>query len=153
METLSQNQQASPSITEGSDLREIVPGLVVEWLSDKCIVVITNKGGASRSFVDAWINTLSDIMHQWPAGRPFLLLQDLSDKTNAVTVYSRERAAALYKVRPELAGRVAVVVAQSLTTQLVRLFLRVRQNNLKIEMFYSREQGLDWLQEVLEPPE
>jgi hypothetical protein len=132
-----------------ADVQEIIPGLVVEWLRDRQIVTITNKGGASRVFVDTWINTVTSIMLSWPAPQPFLYLQDLSDKKNVVTTYSRQRAAALYKLRPELAGFVAVVVAPSLTAQLVRLFLRMQNRNLKIEVFFDRKVALDWLQQKL----
>jgi hypothetical protein len=135
-----------------SDVQEIIPGLVVEWLCDKQIVVITNKGGASRTFVDAWIDTVTKIMLSWPATQAFLYLQDLSDKQNVVTPYSRQRAAELYKLRPELTGCVAVVIAQSLTAHLVRLFLRMQKRNLKIELFFSRQGALDWLQQRIASP-
>ena len=105
---------------------------------------------AKQLTIDAWANTVGREMRNWPTHQPYLALHDLSSPQIVVTPYARARAQELYAIRPELQGRIAVVLPQTFAAQLIQLFVKnQRQGNLVTEMFLDRQEALAWLTRLI----
>jgi hypothetical protein len=86
--------------------------------------------------------------------RPVLILQDLSNPHVAQTPYSRKRGQAITDLYPELRGRIAFILPNTLQSLRIQLFLRKDvQNRARLrDVFFSREQALAWLKKGLQRP-
>lgn len=128
---------------------EIVPGFVLEWFDGHRIVGFTGSSPV-RAAIDAYVETASRVMREWPDDRPFLVLVDSSQAP--FTPYSIKRMHDLYRAIPRrLQGSIAVVLPSSAIGKLMRLFAeRTRRpftQNFKVQYFYDRRDALTWLAE------
>lgn len=143
MNESSRKQGRSPDVFE-----DLGSGINREWLYNRQVVVLT-FWSSSRETVDAWANVGKELMENWPQDRPYLCLLDAS--RIVLTPYARKVAADLTAVRPEMQGRIAVVVAASTLGHIIRLFANhpSLKRHRERRVFFSRDVGLDWLQEMV----
>ncbi len=123
--------------------------VIPEWLHDGKIFAIAVKEG-TRLALDAWYNQVAEVVRQWPASQPLLLLHDFSQTNASMTPYARARSQELMELRPELGGRSAVILARTPFWSLVQLLLRSQRSGLRArQVFFSRQEGLTWLERAL----
>lgn len=126
-------------------MNEIAPGIWCEVLEDGKIQTITVKSVA-RASVDAWANHVTDNVNQWDASKPYLMLYDFSDPKVSFTSYIRQKSSELTELRPEVRGKVAVVMMRNPVNFLVMVFAQVRPRaSRQIKIFFDRESALNWL--------
>jgi hypothetical protein len=143
----SDSPTASPE--SAPSVETIAPGITLEWLCDGRIPAFTMKTSA-RASIDAWIEKLKEVGKEWPAGQPFLSLQDISDKNVGATPYFRARIEEMPTWRPQqVEAHVALIVPRSIQGRLFQMFLQARKGE-PVRIFFSREDGLAWLVKRLE---
>jgi hypothetical protein len=128
----------------------IVEGLYVNFIADGKIMICTIES-LSRVVVDAWIEHCDQEMQRCVAeNRPILVLQDLSQSSEAQTPYSKERGQVLTNAYPELDGRTAFVLPDTPDNQRIRLFVRRQPHHYgERRIFFTRQEALDWLKQGL----
>lgn len=128
----------------------IVEGLYINFIADGKIMICTIES-LSRTIVDAWIEQCDQEMQRCVAeNRPILVLQDLSQSSEAQTPYSKERGQALADAYPELDGRTAFVLPDTPDNQRIRLFVRRQPHQYRERrIFFTRQEALDWLKQGL----
>lgn len=136
---------------------EIRPGLTFERLRDGAIIAFTITE-MSRDMIDAWANSAVSHLNEWPTGKPFLNLQDFSQiESFTITPYFRERVKDITGPRPEINGRTAVIVPRNFTMHVVRMFTRLLpsmgRSSRERDIFFEREKGMAWLEEMLDDSE
>ncbi|MCS6835166.1 MAG: hypothetical protein NZ750_04010 [Anaerolineae bacterium] len=105
----------------------------------------------SRATVDAWYNFLTQRIGQWDEKQPYLVLYDLRDRRVSMTPYLRERAAVLNALRPEVSGRIAILINRSATSYLMMAFARLRSHaSRQARIFFVEGAAVQWLEELLE---
>ena len=146
--SMSTNQRTSTE-TPALNAEQLSAGVRREWLLDGRIVVYV-LGNSSRETADVWVETFKADIMRWPADRPFLVLHDLTAKTVAATPYAVWRAREMVESRPELAGRAALVLADTITAHMAELFLRRQRQKPRLrQVFYERERAIEWLKNGL----
>jgi hypothetical protein len=124
-------------------------GVRREWLLDGRILVYVLTS-SSRETADVWVETFKADIMRWPADRPFLVLHDLTAKTVAATPYAVWRAKEMVQARPDLAGRAALVLSNTITAHMAELFLRRQRQKPRLrQVFYSRNKAVEWLMKGL----
>lgn len=128
---------------------ELAPGISQYWLMDHQIVVF-EATQSTRVVVDAWVNTVMDVMKNWPKDCPYLALHDFRGKNIAFTPYARKRAQELVPLSSPVPGYAAVIVPGSFVAQIIMLFMRTQKaGNINNQLFFSYDEGLRWLESKL----
>jgi hypothetical protein len=105
----------------------------------------------NRETVDAWYKFLTQRIEGWATEQPYLVLYDLRDPRVSMTPYLRERAAVLNGIRPDVQGRIAILINRSPTAYLMMAFARLRSHaSREARIFFLEEAAVQWLQELLE---
>jgi len=104
----------------------------------------------TRSSIDGWYNFLTKRIEEWAREQPYLVLYDLRDPRVSMTPYLRERAAVLNTIRPDVRGRIAILISRSPTAYLMMAFARLRSHaSREARIFFTEETALEWLEESL----
>lgn len=138
---------ASPFELKASEPVELTPGLTFQWLFGDFAICFTALH-ASRTLIDTWANKVLEVARDWPAERPFFVLQDFSAKDCASTPYGRAKNKELQKSNTHLKLVAALVMQNNLTMQLSRFFINSmpqRKNKPEIYITFTRNDGLNWL--------
>jgi hypothetical protein len=142
------NQRTSAE-TPALNVEQLSPGVRREWLLDGRIVVYVLTS-SSRETADVWVETFKADIARWPNDRPFLVLHDLTAKSVAATPYAVWRAREMVESRPDLAGRAALVLADTITAHMAELFLRRQRQKPRLrQVFYERDKAIEWLKNGL----
>ncbi len=143
--------QPSATLTEAAPpvIEQISPGVRREWLLDGQIVVYI-LSDASRATANVWVETFKADISRWPSDRPFLVLHDLTAPKVAATPYALIRAKEMVDSRPDVAGRAALVLSDTISAHMAELFLRMQKQDSRLrQVFYSREKAIEWLKAAL----
>ena len=125
---------------------ELTQGLLRYWLFDKQIVVY-KATASSREVVDAWIDSVKDVMRNWSKTQPYLVIHDFRDHNIAFSPYARSRAAELIKVGVHVPGYAAIVLPQNFVSTVIRLFMRTQKSHgIENRLYFDFEEGLTWLE-------
>ncbi|RMG70174.1 MAG: hypothetical protein D6711_17990 [Chloroflexi bacterium] len=127
-------------------MNEIAPGILTETIEDGKIHIITIKS-ITRPSVNAWAQHIKDLITGWEdTNKPYLVLYDFTDPKVSFTPYVREKSAELTTLRPEVTGRIAVVLSRGAINFLVMLFAQLRPRAARqIKIFFDKESALAWL--------
>lgn len=128
---------------------QLLPGLMRDTRHDGRILIYTLTNMA-QPVIDAWFEDYQQ--HLLRAKDVMLMACDLSDKSLTLTPYIRTRTIQLTQLRPELQGRVAVIVARNLTGQLLKTFmwlLNSTRGNRQRRVFFTQAEAVQWLEECL----
>jgi hypothetical protein len=133
---------------------QITPLLTREWLQDRHIVVIAPKS-ADRATIDVWAKTVESTILNWPDDRPLRIVNDVSARGLALTPYAQTKVKPLFYLNPHLGGRNAIILANNVTGQFVRIYVRTlsRRTPREVAVFFTREQGLAWVTKYGTPVE
>lgn len=105
----------------------------------------------TRATVDAWYKFLTERIEQWVREQPYLVLYDLRSPRVSMTPYLRERAAILNVLRPDVCGRIAILISPSPAAYLMMAFARLRSHaSREARIFFVEDAAVRWLQELLE---
>jgi hypothetical protein len=136
--------------TSAPQVEELHPGLTFQWILDRRGIAFYAEN-STRGLVDAWADKLIEIAKAWPRNLPLVVLNDFSGKDCAVTPYNQQRNRELLKMFPDLRIVTAIVVKQSLTMHMSRLFIRViPKSKADVYLTFSRHEGLAWLKKRLD---
>lgn len=121
-------------------------GLIMERLEPGPVVIFT-LSDMRRDTVDAWIDAcLAEMRACVKAGRPLRVVQDLSHPAAIHTPYSQKRGLEVTEAYPELGGRVAFVLAESLEATRTQLYIRGQPHRYRQrDVFFSREEAIAWV--------
>ncbi len=104
--------------------------------------------------VDAWAADLTHELESWPSDRPWRLLLDIRMKGSVVSPYALRRAREIARLRPELAGRLAILIGSSLAAQIISIALRRAPNSYRKRACFANEvMATAWLLEDANPAE
>lgn len=129
---------------------ELAPGLIRETLHHGRIVIL-RVDSVTRETLDIGYNAVYELQEACSSSRlPMLLLYDLSPYNFTITPYVRQLISRLNASNPHVTGRVAVVLPKSPATAMIKLFVGflARSNRVK-RIFFSEDQGVRWLEELL----
>jgi hypothetical protein len=139
--------------------------LQLEWYAGDSIIVYVLSNMSPQILLN-WSDTILDILRNWPHGKPYLALYDLSHSGVAlayvslvkkrvcslgITKAGEEQALASITQRENLSSRVAVYTSRTYSGHLGGLLAEIdaRRSQLsqvvQYEAFYSREAAFDWL--------
>jgi hypothetical protein len=153
-EVRSMSKVQATSVITAPEPRTLAPeqlsaGVRREWLLDGRIVVYV-LSSSSRETADVWVESFKADIARWPSDRPFLVLHDLTAKSVAATPYAVWRAREMVESRPDLAGRAALVLADTITAHMAELFLRKQRQKPRLrQVFYDRDRAIEWLKNGL----
>lgn len=127
------------------------PGLQQEWAVEGRAVILTVTD-TSLDTLETWAQTCRELLLEWPAHQPLLLLHDYSQVDVIISPYIRRTSEELMQIRPELPGKVAVVLTKTIVAQIAHAALNTLwKQGLKARqrrVFFDREDGLAWLLEA-----
>lgn len=140
-------QLASAQIDYSSDV------VTRQRIQDGKIVVLEfDTPYLSCRIVDEIVNVIIDTMRNWTPKRPYLALQ-IFNKGVMMTPYARQRTEEVVSMFPHLKGRVATVIhpvtSASVTQSWLDNILSVQQPAFAHRIFFTREEALNWLTELL----
>jgi hypothetical protein len=116
-----------------------------EWLSDRRVLCYRFRDMSPHT-IDAWSNDLSAELTTWPDDRPWRLLLDIRLRGSIVSSYALRRSREIARLRPELNGRLAVLVASKLAADIISMAIRVTNNTYRQRrVFVSETPAVYWL--------
>ncbi len=130
-------------------------GIYVEWHHQRQVVAVRAASGAiaNREHTDCWVNTVTEIMDNWPPSTPYRAINDTTH--SQYTRYGAQEAEKLAaKIPKMIEGRVASVIPRSPIVALMQLFTgRLMKNHfpaLQFRMFTNFDKALAWVSEGIE---
>lgn len=138
--------------------QELCPGLLtLEMLHDRKIAVFTfpprTKDAVmnTREVADVWMQVLKDQVQNLAAGDSWYRLHDFSTMNIPPTPYFVSKLLEASKHRPDLRGHSVFVLPRNMFTQIMQnLSYRIQSQHIRIRLFFSREEGLRWLDSEIE---
>lgn len=139
-----------PPIPCTEEPETLAPGLQRFCLHEGRIVVLRGSG-TSHQAVDAWAAAVKELFEGWQTGEELRLIHDFSGAT--LTPYAAKRAREVTGLRPELGGRIAVIVSRSALGHIIRIFVnRTAQKTARERrVFFDIDEALKWLAAGLPP--
>lgn len=124
---------------------ETTPSYTKEWLNDQRILCY-RFADLKTATVDQWGDDLADEFSQWAGKTPWCLLLDIRLKGNVVNTYALRRAREIARLRPELPGKLAVLVSGGLAGQVISMAIRAANNRYRSrQIFVSEALAVHWL--------
>lgn len=123
------------------------PGYDKGWLADGRVLCFRFRD-LKPATVDGWARDLTAELTGWPDGQPWRLLLDIRLEGNTVNTYALRHARAIASLRPDLPGRLALLVASRLAADVVAIALRAASNRYRRrQVFVNETLALRWLLE------
>lgn len=124
----------------------------VEWLHNKQLVIFTASNSPSRDAIDPLMDKMLANINKWSLAKPYLIMLDMSQAP--FTTYSSKRFQEVYQLlSPHKTGRLAIVLPSTTLNRVMHIFIerisRGRFPKLEMRYFFSREEGLKWLEAAL----
>ena len=115
-----------------------------EWLQNNRILCY-RLHNTQRKTIEEWECDLSQEILGWPPDKTWRLMLDVSAE-RIVSAYSLMRARKIANLRPELHGRLAVLIRDPLAAQIISMAIRNAPNRYRQRMVFANEnQALGWL--------
>lgn len=126
-------------------MSQVLPRYTKEWLLEKRVLCYRFEDMTMHT-VDQWATDLSGELNNWPSNRPWRLILDIRLHGNIVNTYALRRAREISRLRPELPGRLAVLVASRLAADIITIAIRAANNSYrKRAVFVNEPLALHWL--------
>jgi hypothetical protein len=123
------------------------PRYTKTWLADGRILCYRLEN-TTIATIDAWAGDLSQELDAWLPGRPWRLMLDIRLGGNVVSTYALRRARDIAHLRPELHGRLAILIGSRLAAQIISMALRGAPNVYRRRAFFvSEAMAVAWLLE------
>jgi len=121
------------------------------WLADRRILCYRFEDTAPLT-INAWADDLIHELELWPADKPWRLLLDIRLNGAIVSAYGLGRARDIARIRPELRGRLAILIGSRLASQIISIALRGVPNRYRQrDCFVNEAMAVAWLLEADKP--
>jgi hypothetical protein len=125
----------------------IYAGITRKWLHNGAVLYYA-VSTVSRPAIDAWLDSVVEVLKIWPVDQPYLAIHDATH--SALTPYARSRIAEVSRNAPlHIRGRSAAVMSRSLFAQAARMFmtLELARQNKRIgrNLFFDVDSALAWV--------
>lgn len=122
-------------------------GYCKEMLAEGRILCYRLKNTSQRT-IDAWAEDLIHEFTHWPAHKPWRLMLDISMNGSIVSAYALRRARQIAAMRPEIRGRLSILIGSRLAAQVISLAIRSSNNNYRQRQVFATEaSAIRWLLE------
>ena len=122
-------------------------GYVKEWLGEEQILCYRLHNLTIQT-VDAWAADLTEEFANWSPHKPWRLMLDIRLRGSIVGAYALSRAREIARMRPELPGRLSVLVASRLAADIITIAIRATNNTYRRRsVFVNEAAALHWLLE------
>jgi hypothetical protein len=126
---------------------QTTPGYTKEWLADEQVLCYRLHNLTVQT-IDAWAEDLIAEFSAWPADRPWRLMLDIRLRGSIVGTYALRRAREIARMRPELPGRLSVLVGSHLAADIITIAIRATNNTYRRRSVFVNEGiALHWLLE------
>ncbi|MEZ4667143.1 MAG: hypothetical protein R3E39_04360 [Anaerolineae bacterium] len=116
-----------------------------EWLAGERVLCY-RLHDLTTSTIDHWATDLSSTINEWPETEIWRLLIDIRLGGGLVNTYGLRRAREIAHLRPELPGKLAVLVGSKLAASVISMAIRATNNNYRQRQVFSNETvALRWL--------
>lgn len=126
----------------------LIEGLTRKSLCDGGVIVFT-LSSVKREVVDTWVDACLEVMQAYhDRGENLNVLQDFSHPDFALTTYSLRRGEEVAEAYPELRGKTAIVLPQTVMQAQVEIFIRKKRVSAgyrERQGFISYDEALAWL--------
>lgn len=127
-------------------------GLQQEWFENNKIAILTLHN-TNMETLELWSKTTQQIISNWPANTPYRILHDYSRVDIILSPYMRRKSEEIMQARPDLSGKAGLVLKRSVVAHLAQTIFNTiwkkGYQSRQRKIFFSREDGLKWLQEPL----
>lgn len=148
------------NVDEISELQATLAGtgITLRWYDEQQIVAFQLES-LSQATVDAWVESVKQLLRHWRREQPLLSLYDMGHNTEILTAYARHRAALLAAeledLDTDLHGKVAVVIPPTAQARFMRVFIQTMildgPRKFDFEIFNNIEAALLWLRKASKP--
>lgn len=139
-----------PSLPENSpdSIERLGTGITREVMFNGQVVIF-NLSDLADATVDIWIEACLRRMHDCvDKNEPLLVLQNFSNRNIFQTEYSQKRGAELTALYPELKGRIAFLLPDTIQSRRIQVFIESQTNQSRERrVFFSRISAIRWLSE------
>ena len=126
-------------------------GYTKEWLADQQVLCYRFYDLTIQT-IDAWSADLTAEFGAWPVGEPWRLMLDIRLRGSIVSTYALRKARDIARMRPELPGRLSVLVASRLAADIITIAIRATNNTYRRRsVFVNEALALHWLLEERQP--
>ncbi len=122
-------------------------GYAKEWLGEEQVLCYRLHNLTIQT-VDAWAADLTEEFANWSPQKPWRLMLDIRLRGSIVGAYALSRAREIARMRPELPGRLSVLVASRLAADIITIAIRATNNTYRRRsVFVNEAAALHWLLE------
>lgn len=116
-----------------------------EWLANGRILCY-RLHELTAATIDHWANDLSGTLNAWPEDKIWRLLIDVRLGGGLVNTYGLRRAREIARLRPELPGRLGILVSSKLAASIISMAIRATSNNYRQRQVFNHEMlAVRWL--------
>lgn len=116
-----------------------------EWLAGAQILCYRFLD-LNKLTVDHWADNLIFEFTAWPVDKPWRLLLDIRLRGGIINTYALRRAREIARLRPELPGRLAVLVGSKLASDVISIAIRATNNSYRQRQIFVHEAAaVHWL--------
>lgn len=116
-----------------------------EWLTDKQILCYRFLD-LNKATIDHWADNLIFEFMGWPDSKAWRLLLDIRLRGGIVNTYALRRAREIARMRPELSGRLAILVGNKLASDVISIAIRATNNSYRQrQIFVNEAAAVEWL--------
>jgi hypothetical protein len=118
-----------------------------EWLADKRILCY-RFNDLRPATVDTWATDLTLELENWPSNQTWRLILDIRLRGSIVSAYALRRSREIAVLRPDLNGRLAILVASKLAADIISMAIRTANNRYRQRsVFVNEALAIHWLLE------
>ncbi|MBL8165153.1 MAG: hypothetical protein JNJ61_24440 [Anaerolineae bacterium] len=116
-----------------------------EWLAEKRVLSYRFHD-LSPTIIDRWADDLAAELNAWPNGKTWRLMLDIRLHGGFISPYSLRRAREIASLRPDVPGRLAVLVSSKLAADIITMTIRATNNTFRKRSVFNNEPiALRWL--------
>lgn len=102
----------------------------------------------SKKSVDPWFEDVDAELTAWPEDKPWRMMLDVQKQATVVSAYAMRNARMLSALRPEMPGRLAVLVGSSVATRIINVAILSSRNHYRLrKVFVEEAEAIEWLLE------
>ncbi len=134
-----------------SNKTQLATGVTKETLEDGKILLFKVET-VNQSSIDAWYAELHQLIANWSADQPYLVIYDMTHPAVTLTPYMRKKAAEINGLRQDVQGRIALILKPNPFTYVFRFFLKsLRGKSRTTAIFFERNHAINWVSQDLTP--